>query len=98
MLSRTQEELLMVRKKQPQQRSIKRAKMLSVDTSIIACDEDDDIVSNNEEYLMNQVVQNSALINNRVRCEPNIPSNSNSLATEVFCSIAKDFRSKNNNL
>lgn len=96
-LSRTQEELLVVRKKQPHHRSMKRANTI-ISSNIICDDDDDDIVSNNEEYLMNQVVQNSALMNNRVRCEPNIPSNSNSLATEVFCTIAKDYRSKNNNL
>ncbi len=114
-LSRTQEELIMVRKKYPnRQRNIKKH-LTSVDLasssayiqSIEHLNDDEDIPSNNEHYLLtssqDQLFNNSSSSGcsskSKLQYSPfAVPTNTNSLAAEVFSSIAKDFRNKNSNL
>lgn len=114
-LSRTQEDLLLVRKRYPhrQRASSKRFQpniahlfnatcTQAVDASNLICDDDDDNVASNnsEDYSTNNLAHNTELlmnsVNNSHRYDASLPSNSNSLATEMFCSLAKDYRSKNN--
>ncbi len=101
-LSRTQEELLSVRKRYPnKQRASTSNKHLSnvvhllnstctqaIESSNLICDDDDFISTNGSENPL-------SLLNTS---RTHLPSNSNSLATEVFCSLARDFRAKHNNL
>ena len=115
MLSRTQEDLLLVRKRYPhrQRASSKRFQpniahlfnatcTQAVDASNLICDDDDDNVASNnsEDYCTNNLAHNTELLMNSVhnshRYDASVPSNSNSLATEMFCSLAKDYRSENN--
>jgi hypothetical protein len=107
-LGRTQEELLQVRKRYParprasshKNQAQNVAHLLNstctqaVDVSNLMCDDEDSISVAHDDYSTNQLAHNSEMLVRRA----SIPSNSNSLATEVFCSLAKDFRRRNSHL
>jgi hypothetical protein len=85
LLNKTQDELIMLRKKHA---SIKQR----TSASKITCDDDyDDAIVNNKNNLLLIRTNNN---NNSNHWMPP-PTNSNSLATEVFCSLAKDYQAKN---
>lgn len=87
-LSKTQEELSQLRKKhhhKPRTSSVfNPANVVSIETVI--SDEDSSL------QLANSTFHTSAA--HHGSCSTWLPSNSNSLASEMFCSLAKDYRAK----
>ena len=91
-LSKTQEELNQLRKKhsKPRTSSTYNPQNISIEHSI-TFDSDESIQICNSNL-------NSANLARNLTYSSWMPSNSNSLASEVFCSLAKDYRAKNSSL
>ena len=99
-LTRTQEELSSLRKKNVSSKqrntatlstSINNMQNVNIESSSVVCD-DETIEPIGATSARSRQAKGSSMYSAW------IPPNSNSLATEVFCSLAKDFRSKNSNL
>lgn len=87
LLSKTQEELTILRKKHNKQRTSSANFSPKIDTYI--CDDE-----STTDHFESRNVSSINTANSSIW----MPSNSNSLATEVFVSLAKDYQARNSNL
>ena len=100
-LSKTQEELSSLRKKNPSRRNMSKSASAASNVTMINSsslnadiEEDDDVINNDR----NNTNNNIGLRTSSSLFSPWMPTSNTSLAAEVFSTLARDYRTKNSTL